>query len=81
MTAFTRVRMDHHLQPTAALLHPSTSHLSLHLSLPPNIALFISLALSVRLAPSFFPLLPPCLSSPLILFSDSITLHFDNPAA
>lgn len=69
MTAFTRVRMDHHLQPPPP---PSCLSFSLHRSI------FISLALCFP--PSFLPFSPP-LPFPLILFSDSITLHFDNPAA
>lgn len=72
MTAFTRVRMDHHLQPPPPPPPPSSLSFSLHRSI------FISLALCFP--PSFLPFSPP-LPSPLILFSDSITLHFDNPAA
>lgn len=68
MTAFTRVRIDHHLQPP---IPPSPLSFSLHLYLPHSLCF----------PPSILPISPPLPFPPLILFSDSITLHFDNPAA
>lgn len=72
MTAFTRVRMDHHhLQPPPPLC------------LSPSITLSLSRPCSVFLPLSFLPFFPLLCLTPLtlILFSDSITLHFDNTAA
>lgn len=70
MTAFTGVRMDHHLQPPI---------LPLYFFFYLYFSIFIFLALSASLPQSFR--FPPPLPFLLILFSDSITLHFDNPAS